>query len=529
MFKTTDFKLTFLGIIPILRDESGVLNPEQISAFSALLTFKGKSVKQLLSETIEKGKDVNQKVRAILKKSSLRGHASIATTPCLAFTYEASKFLDSMLTGIVFSSSLMASGRRTETNPSSIVYPNGLLGNAKARKLYKAQSEENINCVNWLLEKGVEKDQATKILQYGHYGTGIIVLPIESIIGFIREYELEKDWLPEEAGILLATFKKYFRQWGIEQLFFSRLVSPRDIYPYPNIFKNPASQNLVRELKVANKKTTQVIDCKVMPTRGLKKKLKELVELIKNMAKDKSKIVKEWPKLLAMRRGICRDYNLAAEIKVLSSPAWRVWGEKKRHRTVPQVVESIYYCIERTWTILKKLRTKDLGPRTLQLIEKVFSVPPVIWENSEWVKRYVECVIDSFATYKKLLDLGVKPRDAIFIIPRGIRIDVLQSYNLYNLISGYYPLRLCKTAEEQLRALTVREVAEIKKLLAKKKFPELTEAIQVKCHTTCFCHEEEFCGQINALVKDYDDDFHQKMLLSLEEKYLASQGVPLRG
>lgn len=117
--------------------------------------------------------------------------------------------------------------------------------------------------------------------------------------------------------------------------------------------------------------------------------------------------------------------------------------------------------------------------------------------------------------------MGIKPRDAIFIIPRGIRTDVLQSYNLYNLISGYYPLRLCKTAEEQLRSLTSQEVAQIKKILQRKKFPELAKAIQVKCHTTCFCHEEEFCGQIKTLVKDYSEEFHQKMLASLEDKYLS--------
>ena len=136
MIKTTDFKFTFLGIIPTLTDESGTLTPEKISAFSALLTFKGKTVKELISQTIEKGKDVNSRVRGILKRSSLRGHASIATTPCLAFTYESSKFLDSMLTGIVFSSSLMASGRRTETDPSSIVYPTAILNNQKAKEIY---------------------------------------------------------------------------------------------------------------------------------------------------------------------------------------------------------------------------------------------------------------------------------------------------------------------------------------------------------------------------------------------------------
>lgn len=52
---TRNLKVKFLGITPVLSDKTGVLNPQEIVAFSALLTFKGKAVQALLRETVEKG------------------------------------------------------------------------------------------------------------------------------------------------------------------------------------------------------------------------------------------------------------------------------------------------------------------------------------------------------------------------------------------------------------------------------------------------------------------------------------------
>ena len=81
MIKTIDLKLQLLGITPVLKDKTGLLTPQQIVSLSALLTFKGKSVKQLLKDAKDKGQNIDDKILKILKKSALRGHASIATTP----------------------------------------------------------------------------------------------------------------------------------------------------------------------------------------------------------------------------------------------------------------------------------------------------------------------------------------------------------------------------------------------------------------------------------------------------------------
>ena len=133
MLLTKNLKVKFLGITPVLKDKTGVLNPQEIAALSALLTFKGKSIKKLFEEIEKKEGKISDRIKKILLKSSLRGHASISTTPSLCLTYEGSKFLDSVLTGIYFSSSLVSSGRRTGTTEKDIVFPDKIFSNIITR------------------------------------------------------------------------------------------------------------------------------------------------------------------------------------------------------------------------------------------------------------------------------------------------------------------------------------------------------------------------------------------------------------
>lgn len=522
---TADLKVKFLGITPVLKDETGFLNPQEIVSFSALLTFKGKSVQNLLKEAIEKKQDINEKIKNILRKSSLKGHASLSTTPAFCFSYEASKFLDSGLTGIVFASSLMASGRRTDTATSDIVYPTTIFKNKKAQEIYKTASEKNINYFNWLLSQGVQKDEASKILQYGIYGTGIVQLPIESLVSLKREYELEKKWMPEEIGFLLKVIEKELKKMGVDLLYATRLVAPRNVYPYPSIFKDPKKTNLIRDLK-EKKKTKDVysiVSSDFVATPSLKQNLAELKDEIKKATKNTKTLKSQWLNLILRRRQIARDYNLSANIKILSSVAWRVWGDKKRHRTVPMVVESVYYCADRAAKVLNlyknQIKNHKLNKKTLDNINSVFSIPPAVLNNKDFLYGYLERALDSFETYKNLIKRGVKYSDAIFIIPRGLKLDVLQDYNFYNLIAGYYPLRICSTAEEELRRLSIKEVAAIKKLLNQRGLGWLAEHVIPKCHAVGFCLEEKYCPMIKSLMPNYDDKFHEEMKQDLENKF----------
>ena len=526
---TSDLKIKFLGITPLLKTTTHpppsrlrrapgavILNPQEIVALSGLATFKGKHIKELLKEIKRKDRSLEKTIKGILLKSSLIGHASIATTPVLSLTYEGSKFLDSALTGIVFSSSMVASGRRTETTKKDIVFPDKIFLNKRARKIYQEISEKIIKFFNFLLSRGVPKDEASKILQYGIYGTGIISLPIESIAGLKREYIAEKEWMPQEIGILLKKIEKATKKMGVDWIYTTRGIAPRNIYPYPNIFKDPAKFNIVRELrqKIDLSEGTKLISIDILITPILKKRLIDLGQIAQKTFRSLKEIKKNWPKLLAFRQGIIRDYNEAIRFRVLSSVPWRVWGEKKRHRTCPQVIESIYYCIGRgaeKFSQFENLIEKErISKKLTKEIEKVFSIPPSIKKTPQFLSEYLSVASEAFKGYKNLIKLGIKPREAIFLIPRGLKIDILQEYDLYNLLTGYYPLRLCQTVEEELRRITLKETLEIKKALAKRGYGWLNKFIGPKCEIIGFCPEVKSCGYIKGLVKNYDENSIKK-------------------
>ena len=522
---TSNLKVKFLGITPFLKDRSGVLNPQEIAAFSALLTFKGKSIKNLFRDTLKKGENLKDRISKILQRSSLIGHASVATTPSLCLTYEGSKFLDSALTGIYFSSSLVSSGRRTGTTEKDIVYPVKMFQNRKAKKIYQEVSEKIIKTFNFFLLQEIPKDEASKILQYGIYGTGVIQLPIESIISLKREYLAEKDWMPEEIGLLLKKIEEETKKLGIDLLYATRAVAPRNIYPYPNIFKNPQEKNLVREFRRSEKLIggSRIISLDNLITPELKNKLAKLEKKKKETFSSPKKIKKEWLNFLASLQEILRDYNSALNIKVLSSIPWRIWGEKKRHRTCPQIIESVYYCINRAAGVFRKtekeIKNNKITKKTITEIEEVFSIPPSIKNNQKLLSEYLLTALKAFKAYQALIELKIKPKDAIFLIPRAVKIDILQEYDLYNLLAGYYPLRVCQTAEEEMRRNSLREVSQIKNVLTKKGLGFLNKFIVPKCQIVGFCLEDKSCPMIFNSVKNYNEKFHQEMRTELKKQF----------
>jgi len=525
MISTKDIKLKFLGITPVWRDESGQMSPQQIVALSGLLTYSGKSIDAILKEAVDKGQNIDKKITNVLRASSLKGHASMATTPAFSFSYEASKFIDSGLTGMVFASAIMASGRRTDTTSADIVYPEAIQKNKEAFELYRSASEKNIEVLNHLLTCGIDKDEASKILQYGIYGTGIIQFPVESLVTLRREYEAEKEWMPEDIGFLVSAIEKELKNAGVDLLYATRIAAPRNTYPYPQIFKDPEISNLARDIARTMKtgENFKIVSSDFVVTPELEKRLETLEKEIKDAAKDKETLKNKWMELLQTRQKIARDYALSANVKMFSSVAWRVWGDKKRHRTVAMVVDSAYHSVNRAAEVFEsfknEIENKKLTHEMVDRIDGVFSVPPHIREDNEFLYEYLGRALDSLETYSALVKMGIKERDAIFVVPRGLKLDVVQDYNLYNLIAGYYPLRICSTVEEELRRFSLKEVVAIKNLLQEKGLGWLAAAIVPKCHAAGFCLEQKCCGAVKSLTTGYDDAFHGEMHADLESKF----------
>ena len=186
--------------------------------------------------------------------------------------------------------------------------------------------------------------------------------------------------------------------------------------------------------------------------------------------------------------------------------------------------DSVYYSIERCRPVLNKFKTKiankSLTKEDIAKIDRVFTVPPVIQENTELLYGYLERVVSSINTYFELIEsYKIKPSDAIFVMPRGVRIDLIQNYDLHNLICGYYPLRTCSTAEAQLRPMALKEMAKIKKILTANGLPTIAKLMMTKCNIPGFCLEEKNCSVIKGLVKDYSEEYHEELKGQLDSQF----------
>jgi thymidylate synthase ThyX len=528
MQKTTDLKLNFLGVIPWYETKKFKLNPQEVAAFSGLLTFRGNSVNDLVQEAQAKKQDINKKIKFILRKSSLRGHASMATMPVFCFTFEASKMIGSMITGITFSSALMHSGRRADVGIDNNVYPTAIAKNKKALAIYKKASEKNINGFNKLQELGISKDEAGKILHYGTYGTGIITLPAESLATFLREYEIEKEWMPEEGGILLRKIEKEMKKLGVDLLYATRSVAPKNTYPYPNLFKDPDDNNLVRDLVREGhlkNRNIKVVGIDSYLGKGFKKRVIELKQKQKELFSSNRKLKNRWNELLDLRRKLIRDYGSALNVKTLTHVSWRIWRDKKRHRTASIITESIYFCLKEACKVVNQVVTSfnkkgDLNVSAVKKLDKVLAVPPILGKKEKTRRIYLDCAISSLIAYQELLKIGIKERDAVFVIPRAIRITMFQEYNMYNILDGYYSLRSCPTADEQIYRQTKEELKQIKQKLKRKKLSYLNDIIEPKCNVSGFCPEEESCGYIKKQVRWYNQKFHESMKDDLEARFM---------
>lgn len=525
MRKTTGLSIKFLGIVPRYEASNAVLSPQETAAFSGLLTFKGSSLPALIKEAKEKKQDINKKVSAILNKSSLKGHASMATMPVVCFSFEGSKMVGAMLTGMTFSSALMHSGRRARVTLSDVVYPTKIANNKRALKEYRDASKALIDGFDRLIALGTPHDEASKLLHYGTYGTGIITMPIESIVTFAREYEIAKEWMPEEAALFLGKLKGEFKKMGVDLLYATRMVAPRNPYPYPNTFKNPKESNLVRELvsKTGFSGETMVIGVDNHTGKDFKRRALNLKKLIISLGRDKEQLRRRWPELLQQRRAFIRDFSGGINVKVLSRVSWRIWRDKKRHRTAPVTTESIYYCVNRAVLAFQKrskeIKKKFLSSKVLAQLDQVLAIPPFIAKHAEAKSIFMESALASLEAYDRLIKLGIREADAVFIIPRAIRVDMVQDYNLYNLIDGYYQLRSCPTADEQIFRQSKEEIRQLEAAFQKLGIGFLHWFLEPKCAAAGFCPEEKTCGYIKKIVPQYNEAFHEEMKVNLEKKF----------
>ncbi|MEM4259558.1 MAG: FAD-dependent thymidylate synthase [Candidatus Pacearchaeota archaeon] len=484
------------------RQSSMEITSDEFVYGASRITYKDMSAIDELFKAKTDEKDITEKMKSALIKSAGSGHASMATTPGMWVVFEGdtSKFVDSIFTTARFGSSLMPSGRRVPISKENILVPRAIAeAGEEATKIYMRVSEQNIDAYGTLQQRGVPKEEAAKIVQYGHRGGGFAFMPLETLIYFSREIEHDNGCIPEEGKEIVRQLEDFVKSNGMGVVYEARKAAPRTGCPNPSVFHD--RENLAHELadKFYNSLIPQIKISKDNDSSICSPALQERILEYESKKKEvfETKSAFGWKFLLRRIEEIVADFNNTINILSYANTPWRVWGEVKRHRTLSQTAESVYHAVDRATEILRKGEN----------LEFAVSLPDSVARDSENIGLWRKCFSDSIAAYNELVSMGINKSEAIAVIPRGLKLGVVKSFDLYNLTTGYISLRLCNTAEKEMRKITEQERDSI--LSKDSRCAGLCGILVPKCGYVGFCPEEKFCGNIVKLRPNYTQEMHE--------------------
>jgi thymidylate synthase ThyX len=123
-----------------------------------------------------------------------------------------------------------------------------------------------------------------------------------------------------------------------------------------------------------------------------------------------------------------------------------------------------------------------------------FITPQLLEENSQAREVYERSMHDAWSAKNELLDRGVPPEIALYLLPNAKSIRLIETGSLLHLLHKW-TLRTCFNAQEEIYAASMDEVAELGRV-----HPELAKYVGPPCHlragiTTPICTEgSHFCG-----------------------------------
>jgi thymidylate synthase ThyX len=122
-------------------------------------------------------------------------------------------------------------------------------------------------------------------------------------------------------------------------------------------------------------------------------------------------------------------------------------------------------------------------------------VPDLIAAVPEAQEKYLQVCAQAWGAIEKLLDAGVSPEHALYLLPNGFPIRFYESGELLHLHHKWVH-RLCYTAQEEIWRASLEEVSQVREI-----HPRLAQYIQPPCTLrklagiTPFCPEgPRFCG-----------------------------------
>lgn len=542
-----DLSVKQLGFLPRieikskkLREELGraFLGGDEIIAYMQTLVSKSMNFGALEEEMI---KDMENPEKPGIKETVFnktatgigRGH-SLGGLPIVSLGLTGTKMLDSGLTGIVASRSLATSSRRRETTTEEIIVPESLFQREDLLDEYLKIARDVFSCSKEFKEKfgklgGVET--FNKVIPYNNPANIDINLPLDSMatLAFEARADLRNPrgpFIPKEVHDLVEKFTGIAEDSGMAQMFAQRVEVPRDGYFHYTVFKDPFRGNsaLEKGIETGMKKTPVLIDSfkdftpEFMRELGLLKQYFEEVERENNP----EKLLEMSQEAMERLREFSGEFNESVRARIADSLSWRVWSEQKRHATLRQNNESIYSAADRAvndlevfWPLINYVyegkSESELNKNVLGAIENSVVTDDRLKKNPELLNSYLYHTARQVMFYNKLLKEGFSQRDALYTLPKNIRVRTMENYDLVNLINLELPLRLCSTCEPERQTTSWQK----QKILADA-FPELEYFLQPKCNVG-FCTEVKYCKQITD-KREYDKKLHQETKKAMLEK-----------
>jgi thymidylate synthase (FAD) len=194
-------------------------------------------------------------------------------------------------------------------------------------------------------------------------------------------------------------------------------------------------------------------------------------------------------KLLMKGKDAYDSLNPLIAVATLEPVSLVAYHQSIRHRTVPTSVEPIYAAVGRA--------VKDMEAKNIVM-------PPFIRGNEGLRSMFMDVAGEAFQTYQSLVEDGIRPSDALYILPQALRLYMARLYNGFHFLhpSGYVAMRTCSYAEWEQRGIAYKIMYEFTR-----RVPSPAH-LGEKCRHLGFCPKREWCPII-LKYHPYDDERHK--------------------
>lgn len=126
-----------------------------------------------------------------------------------------------------------------------------------------------------------------------------------------------------------------------------------------------------------------------------------------------------------------------------------------------------------------------------------YIVPPTIEAHEELRERFEEVVAKIFETYKWLMERGVPPEDARYILPNATETKLIVTMNARELLH-FFSLRCCERAQWEIREMAKRMLSLVRKVA-----PVIFEKAGPGCVRGKCSEGEMTCGRPEEIREEF--------------------------